>query len=115
LGWRLLARPRLKIPIFSKVEIQTVPVADGIYMLLGEGGNIGVSVGEDGVFIFHVGPAHTDGDIPGQGPVASRADLQRYRDMMATVADRVKELKQAGKSRDEVIAAKPTAETRVST
>jgi len=37
---------------FSKVEISTQKVADGIYMLQGRGGNIGVSVGEDGVFII---------------------------------------------------------------
>ncbi len=36
---------------FSKVEIKTVPVAGGIYMLEGRGGNIGVSVGTDGVLI----------------------------------------------------------------
>ena len=34
---------------FSKTEIETIPVTDGIYMLVGEGGNIGVSAGEDGV------------------------------------------------------------------
>ena len=33
------------------VEIETVRVADGVYMLMGRGGNIGVSVGEDGVFL----------------------------------------------------------------
>ena len=33
------------------VRIQTVPVASGVYMLVGQGGNIGVSVGEDGVFL----------------------------------------------------------------
>ncbi len=31
--------------------IQTVSVAPGVYMLLGRGGNIGVSVGEDAVFL----------------------------------------------------------------
>jgi glyoxylase-like metal-dependent hydrolase (beta-lactamase superfamily II) len=36
---------------FSKVEIQTVPVRDNVYMLMGEGGNIGVSIGSDGVFL----------------------------------------------------------------
>ena len=36
---------------FSKVEIKTVPVASNVYMLLGEGGNIGVSIGDDGVFV----------------------------------------------------------------
>lgn len=36
---------------FSSVEITTVPVRDGIYMLQGSGGNIGVSIGDDGVII----------------------------------------------------------------
>jgi cyclase len=36
---------------FSKVEIQTVHVAKNVYMLQGSGGNIGVSVGEDGTLI----------------------------------------------------------------
>ena len=34
------------------VEIETVPVADGIYMLVGQGGNIGVSIGEDGAILI---------------------------------------------------------------
>ena len=37
---------------FSKVEMRTIPVADGIYMLIGQGGNIGVCIGEDGVFLI---------------------------------------------------------------
>ncbi len=37
---------------FSKVEIQTIKVADGIYMLVGAGGNIGVSAGEDGILMI---------------------------------------------------------------
>ncbi len=48
--------------------------------------------------------------IPGHGPVGTRADLQAYRDMLKAVRDRVVALKAAGKSRDEVIAAKPTAD-----
>ena len=36
----------------ADVQIQTVPVADGIYMLVGQGGNIGLSVGDDGVFLI---------------------------------------------------------------
>jgi cyclase len=38
-------------PDFSKVEIKTVHVAKNIYMLQGAGGNIGVSVGPDGILI----------------------------------------------------------------
>ncbi len=36
---------------FSTIEIETVPVADGVYMLVGAGGNIGLSVGDDGAFV----------------------------------------------------------------
>ena len=35
----------------SQVQIETQEIADGIYMLIGSGGNIGVSVGDDGVII----------------------------------------------------------------
>lgn len=37
---------------FDKVEIETVNVSDHVYMLLGAGGNIGVSIGDDGVFVI---------------------------------------------------------------
>lgn len=37
---------------FSKVEIKAEQVADNIYMLTGSGGNIGVLVGTDGVFMI---------------------------------------------------------------
>jgi len=36
---------------FSGVEIKTTPVAGKVYMLEGRGGNIGVSVGADGILI----------------------------------------------------------------
>ena len=36
---------------FSKVEIKATKVAGNVYMLEGSGGNIGVSVGEDGIVI----------------------------------------------------------------
>jgi cyclase len=36
---------------FSKVEIKVIPVSKNIYILEGSGGNIGVSVGEDGILI----------------------------------------------------------------
>jgi cyclase len=37
---------------FSNVQIETVPVAPGVFMLVGQGGNIGVSVGNDGAFVI---------------------------------------------------------------
>lgn len=242
----------------SDVEIQVHPVAEGVYMLTGRGGNIGLSVGEDGAFIIddqfapltekiqaaiasvsdqpvrfvvnthlhgdhtggnenfgkagaiivahenvrermeaaladsedlsedalpvitfseaatfhwngdalhisHVDPAHTDGDviihfqganvlhmgdlffngfypyidvnsggalpgviaaaeralaladeetkiIPGHGPLSKKTELQVYHDMLVTIHGRMQELIAAGNTRDEIIAAKPTAD-----
>ena len=37
---------------YSKVKIKTIALGQGIYMLMGMGGNIGVSVGKDGVFMI---------------------------------------------------------------
>lgn len=48
--------------------------------------------------------------IPGHGPVANKADLKAYRDMLATVATRIREQVKAGKSLAEVMESKPTAE-----
>ena len=45
------AVPALAQTDFSKVEIKVHPVAGKIFMLEGAGGNIGVSVGEDGIVI----------------------------------------------------------------
>jgi cyclase len=46
--------------------------------------------------------------IPGHGPLSTSEELRAYRQMLSTVRDRVQALVKAGKSRDEVIAAKPT-------
>lgn len=48
--------------------------------------------------------------IPGHGPVGDRAKLKQYRDMVATVRDRIKKLVAEGKTLEQVQAAKPTAE-----
>jgi glyoxylase-like metal-dependent hydrolase (beta-lactamase superfamily II) len=45
--------------------------------------------------------------VPGHGRLATKADLVKYRDMLATAADRVRKLKASGKSLEESIAAKP--------
>ena len=48
--------------------------------------------------------------IPGHGPLASKADLQAYRDLLATVAQRIKDLRRDGKSDAEIRAARPAAD-----
>ena len=48
--------------------------------------------------------------IPGHGPLATKADLQAFRDMLKTVRDRIAKLKAEGRTRDQAIAAKPTAD-----
>ncbi len=45
------AVPALAQQDFSKVEIKVTKVAGTVYMLQGAGGNIGVSVGDDGIVI----------------------------------------------------------------
>ncbi len=249
---------------FDKVRIETIPIHDGIAMLVGSGGNLGVSAGADGVFliddqfapltekikaaiaeisdkpvrfvinthwhsdhvggnenfgeagavivahenvrkrmsveqvmkvfnttipaspkvalpvitftrdvtfhlngddmhVFHVNNAHTDGDavvqfrkanvihtgdlyfagiypfidsesggsingvidavtnllplldentkiIPGHGPLSNKAELTTYLEILTTVRDRISQLIQEGKTQEEVVAAKPTAD-----
>lgn len=48
--------------------------------------------------------------VPGHGPLGDRVALMKYRDMLATVRDRVQKQKMAGRTEKEVVAAKPTAE-----
>jgi len=55
--------------------------------------------------------AHTDKQtqiVPGHGPLATRADLEDYRDMLEQVRQRIKGLIAAGKTIDEVVAAAST-------
>jgi len=57
--------------------------------------------------------ARINGDtriIPGHGPLASYNEFKAYREMIATIADRVRLLANEGKSYEEIVAAKPTAE-----
>jgi glyoxylase-like metal-dependent hydrolase (beta-lactamase superfamily II) len=43
--------------------------------------------------------------IPGHGPLATAAELREYRDMLATIAGRIKRMVAAGRSREEIVAA----------
>jgi cyclase len=48
--------------------------------------------------------------VPGHGALATRADLQNYREMLVEVRQRIKALITAGKTIDEVVATAPTKE-----
>ena len=48
--------------------------------------------------------------IPGHGAVANKADLQRFHDMLVKVRGNIQTLIEQGRTEDEVVAAKPTAE-----
>jgi len=47
--------------------------------------------------------------IPGHGPMASKADLEAYRDMLRSVIDAVRSARQAGKTLEQIQAMKPAA------
>jgi glyoxylase-like metal-dependent hydrolase (beta-lactamase superfamily II) len=48
--------------------------------------------------------------VPGHGPIGDRDALTRYRDMLVMVRDRVQKLKASGRSEQDVVAARPTAD-----
>jgi cyclase len=48
--------------------------------------------------------------VPGHGPLGDKSALTKYRDMMATIRDRVQKLKTAGRTLEEAVAANPTAD-----
>jgi glyoxylase-like metal-dependent hydrolase (beta-lactamase superfamily II) len=82
----------------------------GMYPFIdvGSGGNI------DGVIEAVTGVlGHVDDEtkfIPGHGAVTGIEGLRDYRRMLMTLRDRIADLIAEGKSREEVIAAKPTAD-----
>jgi glyoxylase-like metal-dependent hydrolase (beta-lactamase superfamily II) len=59
------------------------------------------------------GLAATNNDtiiIPGHGkPVSNKAELKEFRDMLVAIRDNVAKLKKEGRSKEETVAAKPTA------
>jgi cyclase len=48
--------------------------------------------------------------VPGHGPAGSKAMLRDYRTMLAAARERIAKLKAAGKTEEEVVALKPTAD-----
>lgn len=83
---------------------------NGRYPLIdySSGGNINGTV-DAMTRLLKVGGANTK-VIPGHGPLASKADLATTHDVLATIRDRVAASKSGGKSLEETVAAKPSAE-----
>ena len=157
-------RKRLSSEQFIKAFDKTVPptAKPGLPVITFDDA-LAFHLNGDDIDVFHVPPAHTDGDalvyfkdsnvlhtgdvyfnglypfidtssggringmiaaaeealaladdktkiIPGHGPLSNKAELQTYRDMLVSVRDTVQAMREAGKSRAEVVAAKPTAQ-----
>jgi cyclase len=83
---------------------------NGFYPFIDEssGGTIGGMIAADEKALAVAG-AQTK-VIPGHGPLGTKAELQAFHDMLATVRDRVSALKKTGASEAEVVAKKPTAD-----
>ena len=48
--------------------------------------------------------------VPGHGPVGNKAMMRDYRTMLVAARDRIAKLKAAGKTEDEIVAARPNAD-----
>jgi cyclase len=83
---------------------------NGFYPLIDDssGGNINGMVAASERALALAGPQTKI--VPGHGPLGDKAGLQAYRDMLATVRDRVSRLKTSGASLEEAVAKKPTAD-----
>jgi len=95
-------------------EANVIDVADtfwnGVYPFIdySTGGNI------DGMIrVAEANVANTDDEtivIPGHGPIGNKSQLIAFRDMLVAIREKVGNLKKQGKSLDEAVASKPTAE-----
>lgn len=157
-------RRRMSIEQFVPQLNRHVPASPaGALPLVTFTDSVNFYLGGDSIHVFHVAHAHTDGDamiwfrranvvqmgdiffngrypfvdlssggavdgvvaavdrvlalsdtntkiIPGHGPLADRATLRTYRDMLVTVRDRIRRAVTAGQTLEQVQAAKPTAE-----
>jgi glyoxylase-like metal-dependent hydrolase (beta-lactamase superfamily II) len=156
-------RARMSVEQFQAAFNRTVPAAPPAALpVITFSSDVTFHLNGQDVHVFHVDPAHTDGDsivhfrganvihmgdtffnglypfidlgsggsvdgvvaavdraleladaetkiIPGHGSLADRVALVTYRDMLAAVRDRVRDLIAQGRSEDEAVEARPTA------
>jgi hypothetical protein len=87
-----------------------------VSVLEGSGGNITVITGRDGKGMIRAAEANVANTndetivIPGHGLIGNKSQLIEFRDMLIAIRDKVANLKKQGKSLDEAVAAKPTAD-----
>jgi cyclase len=81
----------------------TYPVID-----VAAGGSIGGMIRSLDLLLPLIGPGTKI--VPGHGPLADRAALLRFRDLLVTVRDRVAKLVKEGRTLEQVKAAKPLAD-----
>ena len=94
---------RANVVHMGDVYIHSYPLVD-----LSSGGSLsGVVRGVDRVLALINDSTRV---IPGHGETSNRASLRAYRDMLATVRDRVHRQVRAGASLEQIIASKPTAD-----
>src|SRR5512140_3394274 len=156
-------RKRMSVDQFNKLLNRTIPASPAMALpLVTFAESVAFHLNGEDVDAIHVPPAHTDGDvvvffrkanvihagdtlfngmypvvdlssggsvdgmigaadrilaagdaatkiIPGHGPLATKADVKAFRDMLAATRDAIQPLVKAGKTLDEVKSAKPTA------
>jgi len=79
-----------------------------LYVDLNNGGGLDGILGALGTIIGETGP-HTK-IIPGHGAITDRSGVIAERDLILTLRDRISSLAAQGKTLEEIVAAKPTAE-----
>jgi hypothetical protein len=84
--------------------IVTHKLRNNITVLEGSGGTIAVLTGSDGKVLIDAGIA-----VSRPQPVGTKAELREFRDMLVAIREDVAALKKQGRSRDDTVAAKPTA------
>ena len=98
----------LQIAPFFILAIAFAGYAKATGIDAGSGGSLeGVIAGVDEVLVRIDDSTKV---IPGHGPLGNKTDLKAYRDMLTTVQGRMTKLVKEGKTMDEIVAAKPTAD-----